>query len=243
MFSNQELITVDVFNKPMVEQVLASAPDAVSTAADYQKNVLSIAEYVGVNENNRAAIDAIIKEKAIPHLLLLCSGDVKGDARGGWGCTREWLVFGDDVEFRGAANYSGIWWNSSAEVIYYLGIQDKDSNMLNGDHTYTIHCGPEDLPIKHVNAYWSLTLLSLPDFRVAPNDLERYNLNNISELTYDADGSLTLYLASELTPDIPASNWLPASQGQPFALAHRLYVPKPEVLSGEWYVPPIEKVK
>jgi len=120
---------------------------------------------------------------------------------------------------------------------------DESGVALNGDNIYTIHYQPEDLPIQHVNAYWSLTLLSLPDFRVVPNDLERYNLNNISELTYEADGSLTLYLASALPPDIPASNWLPTPKGKPFVLNHRLYVPKPEVLSGEWYVPPIEKVK
>jgi hypothetical protein len=88
-----------------------------------------------------------------------------------------------------------------------------------------------------------LTLLSLPDFRVVPKERERYNLNNISDLTYEENGSLTLYLASELTPDIPASNWLPTPKGKPFVLNHRLYVPKPEVLSGEWYLPPIEKVK
>jgi hypothetical protein len=243
MFSNQELITVDAFNKPMVEQVLASAPDAVSNEADYQKNVLTIAEYVGMNDANRAAIDAIIKGKALPYLVSFVRGEVRGDARGGWGATREWLAFGDDIVFRCSTNYAGIWWNSSAEVVYYMGEKDKDGNSLNGDHIYAIHYQPEDLPIQHVEAYWSLTLLSLPDFRVVPNELERYNLNNISDLMYEKDGSLTLYLASALPPDVPASNWLPTPKGRPFVMNHRLYVPKEEVLSGEWYVPPIEKVK
>jgi hypothetical protein len=241
IFSNQEPITGDAFNKPMVEGVLASAPDAVSNAADHQKNVLSIAEFVGASESNRAAINAIIKGTALPYLISLARGDVRGDARGGWASTREWLKFGDDVEFRCSCNYAGIWWNSSAEVVYYMGFKDGDGDALNGDHSYTIHYQPEDLPIKHVNAYWSLTMLSLPDFRVVPNELERYNLNNVSDLTFDEDGSLTLYLASEQTPDIPASNWLPAPKGRPFVVNHRLYVPKEEVLSGEWYVPPIEK--
>ena len=100
MFTNKELITVDAFNKPMVEQVLASAPDAVSNAADYQKSVLAIAEYVAASDANRAAIEAIIKGKALPYLLSLVTGEVRGDSRGGWVCLREWLEFGDDVEFR-----------------------------------------------------------------------------------------------------------------------------------------------
>jgi len=124
-----------------------------------------------------------------------------------------------------------------------MGFKDEDGDALNGDHSYTIHYQPEDLPIKHVDAYWSLTMLSLPDFRVVPNELERYNLNNISDLKYAEDGSLTLYLASALPPDIPASNWLPTPKSRPFVINHRLYVPKEEVLSGEWYVPSIEKVK
>ncbi len=86
-------------------------------------------------------------------------------------------------------------------------------------------------------------MLSLPDFRVVPNELERYNLNNIFDLVYEEDGSLTLHLASALPPGVPASNWLPAPKGRPFVMNHRLYVPKEEVLSGNWYVPPIGKVK
>jgi hypothetical protein len=243
MFSNREPITVDAFNQPMVTQVLDSAPDAVGNAADYQKNVLAIAEYVGMNEINRAAIDAIIKGKALPYLLSLATGEVRGDARGGWVSTREWLAFGDDVEFRCSCNYAGIWWNSSAEVVYYMGFKDESGVVLNGDNIYAIHYQLEDLPIKHVKAYWSLTLMSLPDFRVVPNELERFNLNNISDLVYGEDGSLTLYLASESPPDVPAANWLPAPKGRPFVVNHRLYAPKEEVLSGEWYAPPIEKTK
>ncbi len=242
MFTNEEPITVDVFNQPMVRQVLHSAPDAVSNAAHFQRNVSAIAKYVGARETNRAAVDAIIKNKALPQLVAFIQGESGGDNRGGWACTREWLEFGDDILFRTAANYSGIWWNSSAEVIYYMGMGDKDGGALHGDHTYTIRYEPEDLPSQHVNAYWSLTLLSLPDYRVVPNELERYNLNNISDLAYGDDGSLTLHIASTLPPGAPASNWLPSPAGERFTMNHRLYVPKPEVLSGEWYPPPIMKV-
>lgn len=241
MFTNEEPITVDVFNQPMVEQVLHSAPDAVSNAADYQRNVLVLAEYVGTSEANRTAVDDIIKDKALPQLQAFLQDG--GDSRSGWTCTRQWLQFGDDILFRAAVNYAGIWWNSSAEVVYYMGMGDKDGGSLHGDHTYAIHYEPEDVPGQHVNAYWSLTLLSLPDYRVVPNELDRYNLNNISDLTYGEDGSLTLYMASTLPPGTPASNWLPSPSGQPFTLNHRLYVPKPEVLSGEWYLPPLVKVQ
>jgi hypothetical protein len=242
MFSNKELITDAVFNKSMIEQVLSSAPDAVSNAVEYQKKVLAIAEYVGKNNDNRAIIDGIIKKKGIQLLLALVMGEVRGDARGGWISTRQWLKFGDDVEFRCSSNYAGLWWNSSAEVVYYMGSKDKDGNPVNGNNVYVIHYKPEDLPMNHVNSYWSLTMLSLPDYRVVPNELERYNLNNVSELTYEEDGSLKLYIASELPEGAPESNWLPSPKGKSFVMNHRLYVPKKEVLSGDYYVPEIQKI-
>ena len=240
MFTNSDLIRVEAFQKPMVEEVLSSAADVMTVAAAHQEKVLAIAEYIGMNDANRAAIDNIIKEKAIPFLLILTTGEVRGDARGGWVSTREWREFGDDFEFRCSSNYAGIWWNSSLEVVYYMGFKDQDGRPLQGDDTYVIHYKPEDLPMTHVDAYWSLTMLSLPDFRVVPNGMERYNLNNISDLQYEPDGSLKIYLASELPADVPESNWLPSPKGRSFTMNHRLYVPKEEVLSGEWYVPPIQ---
>jgi hypothetical protein len=123
-----------------------------------------------------------------------------------------------------------------------MGFVDKDKTTLHGDNTYIIHYTPEELAIKHVDAYWSLTMLSIPEFRVVPNELKRYNLNNISELVYEEDGSLKLYIASVLPEGAPKSNWLPSPKGKNFVMNHRLYVPKKEVISGEYYVPEIQKV-
>ena len=219
-----------------------NAPDVMTVAAAHQKNVMAIADFVSRSEANNTLIDNLIKEKALPALIDF-STKTGGDNRYGWGSTREYLKFGDDIMFRASANYAGIWWNSSLEVVYYMGMMDEDFKPLHGDNTYVIHYKPEDLPMKHVNAYWSLTLLSLPDYRVVPNKLEQYNLNNISKLQYEADGSLKIYLASELPANAPESNWLPSPKENNFTVNNRLYVPKKEVLSGEWYVPPIQKQK
>ncbi len=240
MFTNKELLRTEVFQKPMVHTVLQSAPDAVSNSEDLQKNVFAIADFIEKDEANKQTIDLIIKEKAMP--LFLKHVMDAGDNRGGWTSTREYEKFGDDYWYRSGVNYAGIWWNSSLEVVYYMGFIDKDKKPLNGDNVYIIHYRPMDLPMKHVNSYWSLTMLSLPDYRVVPNELERYNLNNISDLFYEEDGSLKLYIASELPEEAPKSNWLPSPKGKSFAMNHRLYVPKKEVLTGEYYVPEIQKI-
>lgn len=239
MFTNKDLLKTEVFNKPMIKKVLNSAPDAVLNSDDLQKNALVIADFIEKDKANRQVIDSIIKTKTIPAFLKHVMD--AGDNRGGWTSTREYEKFGNDYWSRAGVNYAGIWWNSSLEVVYYMGFIDKDKTPLHGDNVYFIYYAPEELPMKHVNAYWSLTMLSLPDYRVVPNELERYNLNNVSELTYEEDSSLKLYIASELPKGISESNWLPSPKGKNFVMNHRLYVPKKEVLSGEYYVPAIQK--
>jgi hypothetical protein len=241
MFTNAKPITVEAFAQPMVEQVLQSAPDAMAFAKRMQERVLRIAAFVTANEQNRAEINRIIQEKALPALVQFIRN--YGDKRGGWvATTGKETGFGEDFWFRTGANFAGIWWNNNQEVVYYLGETDSDLAPLNGDNVYVLQFESDQLPSKHVNAYWSLTMLSLPDYRVVPNDLGRYNFNNRSRFTYEPDGSLKLYLTANKPKDVPESNWLPAPAGRTFALNLRMYVPKKEVLNGEYYVPPILKV-
>lgn len=240
MFSNKELITVDAFSQPMLDQVLDSAPDNMKLAPGMQKQARDIAAFIATAEDNRAAIDAIIRQKAVPGLVQFVRS--YGDKRGGWiATTGKETGFGEDFWFRAAANFAGIWWNNNQEVVYFIGEADATGTPLDGDSVYVLDFKPEDLPAKHVNAYWSLTLMSLPDYRVVPNRLDRFNFNNRSQFEFEPDGSLKLHLASELPSGVPESNWLPCPKGRPFTLNLRTYVPKAEVLSGEYYVPPIVK--
>jgi len=238
MFTNEAPITVDAFTRPWLDQVLASASDQMPGALSYQATVRAIADMVETDETARAEIDEIIGTQAWPALARFIKGF--GDRRGGWSATTGRPTgFDDDLWFRAAANYGGIWWNNNQEVVYYIGEQDKDGNDLNGDNSYLIHFGANDTPDQHVHAYWSITLMSLPDYRVVPNPIDRYNLNNLSPFEYEEDGSLKLYLGGSLPDGAPESNWLPAPPGRPFTLNHRYYVAKDDVLSGDWYVPPL----
>jgi len=241
MFSNEAPITVAAFDKALVEEVLASAPDSLPSSDAHQEVVLEIAELAEHSDDVRAAIDNIIVTQGWPAIIEFIRN--YGDKRGGWiATTGKPTGFGDDHWFRAAANFAGIWWNTNTEVVYFIGEQDSDGDALNGSHQYMLHYRPDDLPVLHVNAYWSLTLMSLPDYRVVPNQLDRHNLSNLSDLTYEPDGSLKLYLGAALPVGAPQSNWLPAPDGGPFTLNHRLYRPKPEVLNGNWYTPALTRI-
>ena len=213
MFANDALPGVEVFDLPNVADALTTAPDVVPATNVYRDHALALADYVAESDANRQDIDTVVKEQAIPALITFTMKE-GGDNRHGWGSTRgEFDAFGEDVFLRAAVNFGGLWLNYPSECVYYVGMTDTEGGFLHGDNVYTIHYSADDLPDKHVDAYWSLTMLSLPDYRVVPNVLDRYNLNNVSDLTFGDDGSLTLYLAAELPPGAPESNWLPAPSG------------------------------
>ena len=47
-----------------------------------------------------------------------------------------------------------------------------------------------------MDAYWSIILVDLPDYRVVPNPLNRFNVNNPSGLKSEPDRSLKIRIAS-----------------------------------------------
>jgi hypothetical protein len=86
-------------------------------------------------------------------------------------------------------------------------------------------------------------LVGVPDYRVVPNSLERYNLNTYSPLMFEADKSLKIAIGPKPVTGVPESNWLPSAEGKPFSLTFRTYVPKPLVRKGEWAPPAVTMVK
>ncbi len=92
-----------------------------------------------------------------------------------------------------------------------------------------------------VNAFWSVSLYSVPDYRVVSNPLKRYNVNNVGGLKKNDDGSMSIWLSPTQPKDVPQANWLPTPAGKGFALTFRMYVPKKEVQDGIWFPAAIEK--
>ena len=94
-----------------------------------------------------------------------------------------------------------------------------------------------------VKLFWSLTMYSIPDRFLVANPINRYSIGNkTAGLNTDADGSLTIYVQAESPGAGKESNWLPAPAG-PFYMVMRMYGPEQRIISGEWKVPALEKVK
>jgi hypothetical protein len=127
-------------------------------------------------------------------------------------------------------------------VIYFVATRDADEQTLSGSSSYVMHFAPDKLPGAVVDAFWSVILVDVPGYRVVPNPLNRFNLNNYSPLEKENDGSLKIGIGPKPVAGVAESNWLPAPAGKAFSLTFRTYVPKEIVKRGDWTPPAVTKV-
>jgi len=239
-FTNRELIGVEIFDN--ADAKLASAPDLSPVAAEMRKKVRAVAAYVASSADARASIDGQLRSKIIsefqeyalsqrmPYRNHWLGGGVAGN-------------YGADYRLRTAVNLLGIWSNSSAEVMYYVASKDAEENWLHGSKSYVIDFPAGKLPEDAVDAFWSIMLVGVPDYRVVPNPVHRYNFNSMSKLAREPDGGLKIAIGPRAVDGVAESNWLPSPEGKPFSLTLRIYVPKDVVLRGEWSPPAVTQVK
>jgi hypothetical protein len=237
-FDNTDLIGADIFDD--VDARLSSALDVAPNAAEMQQKVRAVAAYMASGKQARAAIDtqlrpiiAQFREDALTKTAPYVNH---------WLCANTGGNYGANYRLRTAANYAGIWANTPSEAVYFVGSRDADEQPLNGSDSYVMHFPADKLPDSVVDAYWSVILVGVPDYRVVPNALNRYNFNNHSQLQKAADGSLEIAVGPKPVSSVPESNWLPSAEGKPFSLTFRTYVSKEAAQTCEWTPPPLQKV-
>jgi hypothetical protein len=139
--------------------------------------------------------------------------------------------------YRYAGANMGIFGNSADEAAYLGYFVDSQGEPADASkHDYILHFAQGALP--PANAFWSLTLYDGKTKLLVDNPLNRYLINSrmLPELKLDADGGLTLYVQRGAPGKDKESNWLPAPNGLFYGVL-RIYLPKPEVASGQWKLP------
>jgi len=124
--------------------------------------------------------------------------------------------------------------------VYPTAFIDGAGKPLEGVHRYILHFDKGQTP--PTNATWSVSMYDPQGFYV-PNAINRYNLAAWMPLTYNADGSLDMYLQAASPGADKEANWLPAPASGAFSLTVRDYWPKASVLDGSYKVPPVKKVQ
>ena len=149
--------------------------------------------------------------------------------------------FGTSYLFRAAIGYQAMFVNTPIEA-YYPGVfKDTDGKVLDGSSgKYTIKFPKGKTP--PTGAFWSVTLYDAKKRLMVENSLNRYKIGSADKLKADADGSTTLYIQADSPGKDKESNWLPAPK-EPFYMLMRMYLPKIEVLNGQYEIPGVVKAK
>ncbi|MEV0950480.1 DUF1254 domain-containing protein [Promicromonospora sp. NPDC050249] len=139
---------------------------------------------------------------------------------------------------RAAAAIGGLWGNHPYEAAYVITYVDDHGEQLTGARTYTLRLHPAP----PVDAFWSLTMYSVPDFYLVANPMDRYSIGDRTPgVVLDDDGALTIVISHEQPTDPKAAaNWLPSPAGD-FRPVLRMYEPHPAVLDQTYVPPPITR--
>ena len=237
-FGNKELIGVELFDN--IDAVLSSALDISPIAAQMQAKVWDIGR-LAKDPEQRKKLDTMIRSYVVPQFLQFAVTK-SGVFQNNWLATLGTGNYGSNYWIRSSANLVGLWANTNDEVIYFVATRDADGQPLNGTNDYLLEFSAANRPDAVVNAYWSVILVDVPNYRVVKNPLNRFNFNTDSGLNNEADGSLKVLIASKLNATVPESNWLPSADGKGFSLTMRTYVPKDIVKRGEWFPPAVKRI-
>ena len=238
-FGNKELIGVELFDQ--FDAVIASAADISPVAAQMQAKAREIGQ-LAKDAGKRASLDKMIRSQIVPQFLQYAVTK-SGVFQNNWLGTLGTGNYGSDYWMRTSANLVGLWANTNDEVIYFVATRDADGQPLNGANDYLLEFPAASRPDAVVDAYWSVILVDVPDYRVVTNPLNRFNFNSDSGLKSEAYGSLRILIASESHSTVPEPNWLPAPKNGEFSLTLRTYVPKDLVKRGEWFPPALRRIE
>ena len=165
------------------------------------------------------------------------------DKHNGWAIAKTGS-YGTNYTLRAVVDRYGPGAQTPNIAVYPFATADHNGVSLTGENRYVAHFPPSDFPLP-VQGFWSLTVYSIGRFFV-PNTLKRRTLGNRSELHFEEDRSLNVYLqVAEPTSATQRANWLPSPAG-PFQLILRLYgldeaaiTPLLEGAPGSWTPPTI----
>jgi hypothetical protein len=224
----------------VADVALNGEPDLSVGLEALQEKARAIAKAVK-SPRERTRIDKVIRTRAYADLGKAGAIIGHGTVQNGWARPGVVGEYGLDYLARTLVNNGGIWANIKPEVLYYRGGVDQAGAELNGDNVYTLTFPKDQLPAQYATFFWSVIAVDGVRFRVLPNPLNRFLLNNQSKLQYGPDGSLTLYFADQKPADAPDGNWLPTPKGSKYRLTFRFYRPTEGVANGTSYPPPLIK--
>ena len=154
----------------------------------------------------------------------------------------QWDYFGEPIGdfnteyvYRALVALAGLGANTIEVALYPKIEQDADGNTLTGEKSYILHF--ESYPQVLEGGFWSVTAYGDDDFLI-DNPIDRYCINDRSDLKANDDGSVDIILSEDAPEN--TTNWLPVGDGG-FHLYMRIYTPDMDALD-TWTAPAITEI-
>ena len=159
--------------------------------------------------------------------------------REGWDWVTGLDSFGFNYPLRAMIAGPYLGGNGEREAMYPIRYIDSDGGTLTGKNSYVIRF--KKAP--PVGAFWSLTVYNADDKMLIDNPLKRYKLGTDTKgLHVNKDSSFEVPIQHTKPQGEFADNWLPAPKDN-FYVILRLYQPSDGILSGEYKLPQLERIK
>ena len=148
----------------------------------------------------------------------------------------EW---GTDYPYRALITEVVLGANPTAVAIYPENSTDTRNQQLSEKNKCVIHFDKGNLPPVLKNGFWSVTAYGSDNFLIA-NEINRYCINDRSNVPYNQDGSLDILLQAVAPDAARENNWLPVGTGN-FHLIMWMYLSDMNKIMGDWKVPEVVK--
>ena len=223
-------------------QLMATDPPPVTDRAALQRfEAFGLGRNFDPSAFNSQQIAAIEAGVADARRAVQSAG-VGGAFIDGWSYPRADIGdFGQNYFYRAAVAVAALAALPPVEAMYMMA-EGETGGIFDGAKAWRLHFAADRLP--PVDSFWSLSLYEATDdgqFFFTDNPLNRYAIGDRTEnLTFNADGSLDIWIGHDSPGRHRETNWLPAPAG-PFALFMRTYLSRPALLDGAYRLPRVTR--
>jgi len=148
--------------------------------------------------------------------------------------------WGQNYVHRARAAVRGLAGLPRQEAMYMHAVAPNGSYHLQED-SWRLTFGPDQTP--PVYAFWSLTAYEVTvqgQYFLANNPLDRYSIGDRTRgLRHNDDGSFDIWISRQDPGGEKTANWLPLPESGRYSLGLRAYLPKQELLNGDYRLPPL----
>ncbi|MGH7812470.1 MAG: DUF1214 domain-containing protein [Candidatus Binataceae bacterium] len=126
--------------------------------------------------------------------------------------------------------------NGPSTAAYYHTFKDGAGAALDGSvSSYVLTFPAGDIP--QASRFWSVTAYTPQSIELIDNSADKYLVASYTPgLVTNSDGSISIYMSTDLPNGVSEANWLPVADG-PFNIMLRVYGPEGSV-ANDTYVPP-----